>query len=255
MSRAATAFILLLFAFSTVALGQEYCELDEDGHYPPEADVTLTIGSPCDSTDTLAIPVYLDNPCPVGGFEMQIVLTDINQGVYFDSENPNVVDTSGSRNTRWGFFSFNVNDPSTVSILAIGPGGQQPVLPPGNGLIFTLHPSTSGPVDNCQLVRFGAIDRVIDESGYHEYGRNHEQGTLCVGCEPSWGRGDTNRSGSLNIADVIALFNHLQGTDSVCFGGCLCTGDFNSSGSINVSDVIEMFAFLQGLADPPLPCD
>ena len=255
MIKTATTIILLLFSISAISYGQGYCELGEDDQYPPEADVTITIGSPCDSTDTLAIPIYLENPCPVGGFSMQIVLTEINQGVYFDELNPNVADTFGSRNTGWGFFSFNVINPSTISVLAIGPGGQQQTLPPGSGLIFTLHPSASSSVDNCQLVRFGAIDHVFDESGYYEYGREHVRGTLCVGCEQSWRRGDANRSGTLNIADVVALFGHLQGTSRLCFGGCICTGDFNSSGSINVADVIQMFAYLQGLADPPLPCD
>lgn len=254
MKRTVEVFVLLLFMMSSVAYGQDYC-IPEDGQYPPEADVTLTIGSPCDSTEILAIPIFLDNPCPVGGFEMKIVLTDMSQGVYFDETDSTIADLIGSRNTEWGFFSFNVNDPSTITVLAIGPGGSQPVLPAGEGLLFTVHPSTDGPVDNCQMVRFGAIDRVYDENGYFDYGRIHEQGTLCIGCEPSWGRGDANRSGALNIADVIALFNHLKGASTLCFGGCLCTGDYNSSGSVNISDVIEMFAYLKGLGDPPLPCD
>ncbi len=254
MRRTIKAFVLLLFIMTSAAYGQEYC-VPEDGQYPPEANVTLTIGSPCDSTEIVGIPIYLDNPCPVGGFEMKIVLTDMNQGVYFDSLNPNVADTIGSRISGWGFFSFNVNNPSTITILAIGPGGEQPVLPPGEGLLFTVHPSFDGTVDNCQMVRFGAIDRVYDAAGYIDYGRIHEQGTLCIGCEPSWGRGDANRSGTLNIADVIALFNHLKVGPSLCIGGCICTGDYNNSGSINISDVIEMFAFLKGVGDPPLPCD
>lgn len=254
MKRIVEAFVLLLFMMSSVAYGQDYC-IPDGGQYPPEADVTLTIGSPCDSTEIVGIPIYLDNPCPVGGFEVRIVLTDTDQGVYFDAENPDVADTIGSRISGWGFFSFNVNDPSTITIVAIGPGGEEPILPPGEGLIFTVHPSLEGPVDNCQMVRFGAIDRVYDEAGYIDYGRIHEQGILCIGCEPSWGRGDANRSGTLNIADVIALFNHLKSVSALCFGGCLCTGDFNSSGSVNISDVIEMFAFLKGQGSPPLPCD
>ena len=253
MKRTVEAFVLLLIMMSAVAYGQDYC-VPEDGEYPPEADVTLTIGSPCDSTEIVNIPIYLDNPCPVGGFEMRIVLTDTDQGVYFDETNPVVCDTIGSRISGWGFFSFNVNDPSTITVLGIGPGGEEPVLPPGEGLIFTVHPSTDGPVDNCQMVRFGAIDHVYDETGYTEYGRVHEQGTLCIGCDPSWGRGDANRSGALNIADVIALFNHLKGLAPLCFGGCICTGDFNNSGSINITDVIAMFAYLKGLGDPPDPC-
>jgi len=254
MIRGAATFVLLLF-LTSAGSAQEYCEPDAEGHFPPEADVTLTIGSPCDSTEILSIPVYLENPCPVGGFEVRIVLTDMSQGVFFDSSNPDVVDTIGSRNSGWGFFSFNVNNLSTVTIVAVGPGGQQPALPPGDGLIFTVHPSTTGQVNNCQLVRFGAIDHVFDETGYNEYGREHVQGSLCVGCEPSWVRGDANRSGTLNIADVVALFGHLQGIERLCFGGCICTGDFNNNGVINIADVIQMFAFLQGLADPPDPCN
>ncbi|MEE9554081.1 MAG: hypothetical protein V3W18_07250 [candidate division Zixibacteria bacterium] len=253
MRRTVEAFVVLLFTTFASVYGQEYC-VPEDGQYPPEADVTLTIGSPCDSSEIVGIPIYLDNPCPVGGFEMEIVLTDPNLGVYFDETNPDVADLIGSRNTEWGFFSFNVNNPTTITVLAIGPGGSQPSLPPGTGLLFTVHPSLEGTVDNCQMVRFGAIDHVFDESGYVEYGRIHEQGTLCIGCEPSWRRGDANRSGTLNIADVITLFNHLRGSP-ICFGGCICTGDFNNSGSINISDVIDMFTYLKGQGEQPVPCN
>ena len=47
--------------------------------------------------------------------------------------------------------------------------------------------------------------------------------------------GDANGSGSLTIADVIALFNELNGT--------LATGqpDCNSSGGVTIADVICLF--------------
>jgi len=248
------AFILVLLSIPAAAFAQSYC-IPEGGQYPPEADVTLTIGSPCDSTDILAIPIYLENPCTVGGFQMEIVLTDINHGVYFDPDDPNSADTIGSRNSGWGYFTFNVINSSTIRVVAIGPGGSQPELPAGEGLLFTVHPHYSGLVNDCQAVRFGAMDFVYDPTGYIYYGASHENGALCVGCDIAWPRGDANRSGTLNIADVVSLFNHLKGVAPICFGGCICTGDFNSSGTINIADVTDMFAFLKGTGEPPLPCD
>jgi len=247
-------FIIIAVISLSAANAQEYCT-PQDGVYPPEADVTLTIGSPCDSMSTLAVPVYLDNPCPVGGFQMNIVLTDTNHGVYFDPSNPNVADTAGSRISGFGYFNFNVLNSSTITLSAIGPGGQDPELPPGSGLIFTLHPSYTGIVDDCQTVRFGAIDYVYDPSGYYSYGASHVNGYLCVGCDPAWRRGDANRSGTLNVVDVTALFSHLKGVTRICIGNCICTADFNSDGLVNIADVTQMFAFLKGSGNPPLPCD
>lgn len=248
-----SASILLLS--SATVIGQEYCTPDQYCQFPPEANVSLSIGSPCDSTETLNIPIYLDNPCPVSGFQMRIVLTDTNADVYFDPDNPDVADTVGSRITGWGHFTFNVINSTTLSIVGVGPGGSEPILAPGEGLIFTVHPSKDGPVNLCQTVRFGAVDYVYDSTGYCDYPIDHNLGTLCVGCDPSWVRGDANRSGTLNIADVIALFSHLRGLTRLCFGGCICTGDYNNNGVINIADVIEMFAFLKGNGNPPDPCD
>jgi hypothetical protein len=250
----------VLVAVCSVAVNaQEYCEEIPGEGYPPEADVTITIGTPCDSTEILSIPVYLDNPCPVSGFQIDIVLTEPDAGVYFDPEDPNAADTIGSRNTGWAFFTFNVLDdeedyPTTLRVTAIGPGGEQPLLPPGDGLLFTVHPQADGPIHDCQTVRFGATDFVIGESGYYSYGATHINGTLCVGCDEAWLRGDANRSGTRNIADVIALYAHLKGIDYLCFGSCLCTGDFNNSGVVNIADVIDMYAFLKTGGDPPDPC-
>jgi hypothetical protein len=250
---AATVSIFIII-FAPALHAQEYCEEIPGEGYPPEADVTITIGTPCDSMEILSIPVYLENPCPVSGFQMDIVLTDPGAGVYFDSEDPNAADTAGSRNTGWGFFTFNVLDETTIRIVAVGPGGEQPLLPAGDGLLFTVHPRADGPVNECQEVRFGAIDFVYGESGYYPYGATHINGILCVGCDDIWLRGDANRSGTRNIADVIVLYAHLKGIEYVCIGGCLCTGDFNNSGAINVADVIDMYAFLKGVGDPPDPC-
>jgi|GEM_PF-2901936 len=254
MKKIAGALAIIVVLISA-GINAQNCTPGEDCQYPPEADVTITIGSPCDSTEIPSIPIYLENPCDVGGFQMEIVLTDTQSGVHFEVGDTLAADTIGSRNTGWGYFSFNVISPSTISVLAIGPGGDQPVLPPGQGLLFTVHPRKDGLVDDCQMVRFGAYDFVIDPSGYCGYGINHETGTLCIGCDSAWPRGDANRSGVLNVADVIALYSHLSGVTRLCFGGCICTGDFNDSNSINVADVIAMFAFLMDVGDPPVPCD
>lgn len=254
MKKIAGAVAVAVVLMTGHVYGQN-CVPDEYCQYPPEANVTLTIGSPCDSTARINIPINLENPCPVGGFEMYVVLSNTGNGVHFEVGDSLAADTIGSRNTGWGNFSFNVLSASTIKVVAIGPGGLQPSLPSGNGLIFTVHPKQDGPVNDCQTVRYGAYDFVYDTLGYCSYGIEHVTGSLCVGCDSAWPRGDANRSGLLNIADVIALFSHLKGGTRLCFGGCICTGDFNNSGSINIADVISMFSYLRGIGDPPVPCD
>jgi len=253
--RRIAGILVVIVVLMSAGVDAQNCNPGQNCLYPPEANVTISIGSPCDSTEIPSIPIYLENPCDVGGFWMQIVLTNTGAGVYFEPGDTLAADTVGSRNTGWGNFFFNVLNSSTINVGAIGPGGNQPILPPGDGLLFTVHPRKDGQVDDCQLVRFGAMDYVYDPSGYCSYGINHENGNLCIGCDSSWPRGDANRSGVLNIADVIALFSYLRGGTRLCFGGCICTGDYNDSGAINIADVIAMFAYLKGVGDPPVPCD
>jgi len=251
------AAFFIMFFISSIAFGQSYCNPGQNCNYPPESDVMLYIGSPCDSTEEISIPVYMNNPCPVGGFQMQVVLTDIGSGVYFPvGDTLNSADLDGSRISGWGYFHFNTLSASTISVMGVGPGGEDPILPAGDGLLFTIHPLKFGPVNSCQTVRFGAIDVVYDQTGYCEYSSDHQTGTLCIGCSSEWLRGDANRSGSRNIADVIALFNHLSGSGNrLCFGGCICTGDFNHNGLVNIADVLQLFDFFAGSGYIPDPCD
>jgi hypothetical protein len=217
--------------------------------------VTVTVGGattgPC-VENRIDIPVYMDNPCTVGGFTIQVGMTDPSW-FEFDPDDSLAVDTIGAWFTSWGNFEFFVHPYGhNVTVTAIGPGGQN--LPPGNGLIFTIHGDFDNKLvsDTCQLINFGTVD-ISDSTGYDNYPRSLVRDYLCVGiCDSSLIRGDANGSGSLNGLDVTFLVGYLKGGPTVCLG-CVCQADANTSGDVNGLDVIFLTNYFKGgpAPDPP----
>jgi len=238
---------LLFMALSGIAAAQD-------------CTVTVTIGGvttdPC-VEDRLDFPVYMSNPCVVGGFSMQTSMTDASW-FEFDPADPYAADTIGSRNTDWGVFGFTVHQYGyliTVTALGDDGAGNGNPLPPGDGLIFTIHGdfTDKNVSDTCQLINFGTTT-VSDTTGYILYNKILVRDSLCVApCDSDLVRGDANSSGDLNGLDVTYLINYFKGGPSVCLG-CPCEGDANSSGNVNGLDVVFLVNYFKG-GPAPEPCD
>ena len=86
--------------------------------------------------------------------------------------------------------------------------------------------AAAGTMESVILGTADALDGVLTFDAYESH-RSTPVGALLMG--------DANGSGALSIADVIALFNELNGT--------LATGqpDCNSSGGVSIADVICLF--------------
>lgn len=238
------AVTLALLAFAGVANSQDECE------------VTVTMGESCDSIPRLSIPVYLENPCPVGSFTFRIILPD-NSWLSFDSEDTLVADTVGSRISYWPFFSFYVDEPDTVVVIAarVGYPQEEDPLDPGEGLIFTIHPTITQTVNDCQLLRFGDGNFVFDPSGYIAYDIHYVRGEACSGCDPSWLRGDMDKSGDISLSDVIALISAYRGGISYC-PGCICIADPNDNGiPVELADVIAIIGNYRFGVPVMTPCE
>lgn len=215
----------------------------------------VTVGevttNPC-IEDRLDIPVYLNNPCEAGGFSVQLIMTDPSW-FKFDPEDSLAADTIGARHTTWGSFDFNVHQfGHSIFVSAIGPGGEN--LPPGDGLIFTVHGDFDNKFvsDTCQLINFGTVN-VADSTGGDTYPRDLVRDSLCVGgCDSNLVRGDANGSGGLNGLDVTFLVGYFKGTTTICLG-CVCQADANTSGDVNGLDVIFLINHFKGgpAPDPP----
>ena len=55
-------------------------------------------------------------------------------------------------------------------------------------------------------------------------------------------RGDANGDGTINIADGLAILEHLfRGGRSV---RCTAAADYNGDGTLNVADAISLFSYL-----------
>ena len=236
---------LLLMALSGVGVAQD-------------CTVTVSVGGvttdPC-VEDRLDFPVYMANPCEVGGFSIQVSMTDPSW-FEFDPDDTLAVDTIGACHTTWGNFEFNVHPYGhNVTVTAIGPGGENLPPHPEGCLIFTIHGDFTDKTvsDTCQLINFGNTT-VSDSLGWTNYPRVLVRDSLCVApCDSDMIRGDANRSGELNGLDVIYLINYFKGGPSVCLG-CLCEGDANSSGNVNGLDVVFLVNYFKG-GPAPEPCD
>ncbi len=221
-----------------------------------DSTVIITIGGvvtpPC-VENRIDIPVYMSNPVTVGGFSIEIMLTDPSW-FEFDPDDTLAVDTIGACHTTWGNFEFFVHPYGhKVTITALGPGGQN--LPPSEDcLIFTVHGDFDNKLvsDTCQLINFGTTT-VSDSTGYVNLPRYLNRDFLCVeACDTNLVRGDVNQSGSLNGLDVIYLINYFKGGPSICLG-CPCLADANSDGNVNGLDVVFLVNYFKGgpAPDPP----
>jgi hypothetical protein len=222
--------------------------------------ILITESVDIEACDTeLVVPVSMTNDCPVGGFSIEVRVTD-PQWLQFDPGDTLTVDTSGCRVTGFGSFDWVIQQPynNSVTVTAIGPGGAQPFLPPGSGPIFKVR-LVRNPVDldTCQLINFGSC-QVSDTTGLNSFSKSYIRGSVCVvdSCPSDMVRGDANRSGGLNGLDVTFLVNYFKGQSSEPFcTACTCYGDANNSDDVNGLDVTYLVAFFKGNADPPVPCD
>jgi hypothetical protein len=249
-------FRKILIALALVApqvSAQEEC--------PSSTVVSLGNGgsvAPC-IEQTIDIPVYMNNPCAVGGFEIRIRPSDLSR-FRFDASNESTADRVGGRITNWELFLHNIDADNPYELVVFGiadlPGGQPSVeLPPGDGLLFTAHL-------NCVIVTASDTDlyvtisvaSVVDTTGYIIYDANllgnfvHVQPSACDG-NP---RGDCNCDGNRNGIDVIYLVGFFKGATAEICGGC--GGDANSSGTVNGVDVTFLIAYLKGIGAEPGPC-
>jgi hypothetical protein len=236
-----------LICFSTqIAMGQ-----------PCPEPVTISIGDitldPC-HPQRISIPVYMQNPCAIGGFSLKIFCTDPTW-LAFTANDPAAADTFGSRLSIWNHFSAIVNPTSTyrVNITALTDNGTE--LPAGDGLIFTIHMDYHDftACDTSQLLNIGDF-QVSSPDGYYLYSviANTNYVYILPGRCHDNPRADANCNGTLNGLDAVYLVNYLKGVGpSYC---CLCSGDANNSNSVNGIDVTYLIAYFKG-GTPPPPCD
>lgn len=223
--------------------------------------VTLAIGESCDSIPRLSIPIFMNNPDSVGSFTIRIILSDYGVSdpmwLVFDPEDPDAADTVGSRINYWPFFSFYIDEPDTIVVNAarIGYPQEAQSLPPGNGLIFTIHPYIIETTDTCQLIRFGDGCFVYDETQYDYYNLRYVREDACSGCGPSWLHGDIDRSGDISLSDVIGMISVYRGDGSFCIS-CVCIADADGNGiAAELSDVIAIIGNYRTGQPVMLPCE
>lgn len=247
------AAVMLAIFFAIDALAQEQCP------FPTTITLGNAVVQPC-STQRIDIPVYIDNPCPVGGFQLQVITTDPNW-LFFNSLDSLSADTIGSRIGNWESFGFTINPnfPSTIRVTGIAdmPGGGNSIyLPPGDGLLCTIHLTFTDHLvcDSSQLLNFGTT-RVSDTTGYILFDPLYlvrDSVYVTPGNCHGNPRGDANCSGVVNGIDVTFLVAYFHGGRSFC---CLCSGDANGNGSVNGIDVTFLIAYLKGGGTPPGPCE
>jgi len=215
---------------------------------------------PC-TIQQVSIPVYMNNACAVGGFEIIITTADPNW-FSFDPDDPDAADTIASRLGDWELFLVNVDqdNPGQISVIGIAdlPGGQSGVqLPPGDGLIFSIQLNANVyTFSDTTLPVIVTTANISDTSGYILFDVEASDGAVQVLSSDCDGnpRGDCNCNGIRNGIDIVYLVNYLKGF--LGFGICGgCAGDSNDSGAVNGIDVTYLLNYLKGLGPEPAPCD
>jgi len=242
-----------LLTFGTQStFGQEDC---------PDPTI-ITIGNatldPC-MPQRVNVPVFMENHCPVGGFNIRIQTTDPTW-LSFTVGDTAAADTFGSRISDWESFTASVFQSAAyrINVTAIAnlPGGGSPYLAPGNGLIFTIHMDYDNYLvcDSSQLLNFSNCG-VSDTTGYvlYQLVLNRDSVYVLPGLCHDNPRGDANCSGTTNGIDVIYLVNFFKGIgSSFC---CLCSGDVNNNDTVNGLDVTYFINYLKGVVPSLDPCD
>lgn len=236
-----TACVLLIFG-TQLASGQ-----------PCPEPTVFTVGNitldPC-NPQRISIPVYMQNPCAIGGFSLRVFCTDPSW-LSFTVGDPNAADTIGSRIQDAQNFTAVVlpNYAFRLNVTTIAN------IPPGDGLVFTMHMNYRDftACDTSQLLNLGDA-RVSSPDGYYLYDviLNPDYVYILPGECHDNPRADANCNGVLNGIDVIYLVNFLKGVGpSYC---CVCSGDANNSDSVNGIDITFLINYFKGGAVPP-PCD
>jgi hypothetical protein len=250
---------LALFISFIALVGLSLQSVSADCLSPTNIYMGIGPVEPC-QIQQVSIPVYMNNPCSVGGFEIHIA--PVNHGwIWFPSIDSMAIDTIGTRLTNWDLFLAFVNDDSSeISILGIGdlpgmhPNGR---LEPGDGLLFTLHLNAwvYTQSDTVLAVQVTSAN-ISDTTGYVLYNTVTSPGYVNVGASicDSNPRGDCNCDGNRNGIDVVYLVNYLKsiGNLTICGG---CGGDANDTGNVNGIDVTFMVNYLKGIGPVPIPCD
>jgi hypothetical protein len=247
---------LTLVVFVLIVMGTQFAF--------SQCPITVTLGNatvePC-SLQRISIPVYMNNTCGVGGFEFRICTTQ-RAWLTFQPGDPQAADTIGSRISNWRMFSANVHAGADSQIIVTGIATMPPdthtvFLPPGDGLIFTIHMNYNNNLicDSSQALAF-TRGNVSDPSGnilYDSVTLNTDYVYVLAGRCGNNPRGDINCSGQFNGLDVTYLVAYLKGLGpGFC---CLCSGDANHSGSVNGIDVTYMVGYFKGFNPPPDPCN
>jgi len=248
-----------LALLANLAVGQKTLNAQECPE-PTHIFIGNVTVDPC-MPQRLNIPVYMTNPCPVGGFSIKIYCTDPNW-LRFIPGDTLAADTFGCAISDWEAFQATVlpGQEAKISVLGIAdmPGGDSGIfLPPGSGWhIFTIHPVFDNfyVADTSQLLNYWGCS-VSDTTGWFAYDLILHTDSVYVDTSSCFlnPRGDANCSGNTNGVDVTYLVNFFKGMGPSFCG--LCSGDVNNNDQVNGIDVSYLVNYLKGFGPAPEPCD
>ncbi len=218
-----------------------------------DCTTTISLGSLSleRNVKTFVLPVYIDNPCSVGGIDVH--MTTDPPGII----TPVMADRAGSRIAGWEVFEYNNSqaNPDSFNIIAFAnlSGFDTPPLEPGNGLLFNVTLQFECHWEDCMTVDvvMGPVF-ICDPHGDIYPDTIIVNGVVEID-ESTARRGDTNCDGMLIGSDVTYLVNYFLGNV-----GCPCTfcaGDPSGDGNIFGSDVTYLVNYFRGINPAPGPCD
>jgi len=234
----ASALILFVILFSGIAVSQEVVL----------SCASLNLDR---NTKTFSVPVNLSNTCSIGGITVSFVTGESVPPFIIKPIN---VDRSTGRIAYFEYFNFTftAEDSTQVRVVAIPDmpgGGNQPSLPPGEGLLFNIiyEFSCDFAIDTALTIRIATAD-FCDSTGYVLFATDLNHGSVTIGDDTA-PRGDANCDGRVIGSDITYLVSYLDN-----MVGCTCSlraGDANSDGDVNIADIVYLKRFFNAEGPPP----
>lgn len=200
-------------------------------------------------TAIVPIPIYINNQCPVGGFNLIMRCSAPEILV------PYGADTIGSRISSWEYFLENPGEDHPGSLFVTGvanmPG--EPDTPPleeGDGLLFNALFAFGCDYSTDTTVQI-IIDRVSVSNPDGDLDSVYINYDFIYIGEDTAIRGDANCNRRRTGSDVTYLVSYFKG-----FVGCPCSlraGDVNGDGNIAGNDVTYLVNYFKGIVPEPPP--
>lgn len=179
------------------------------------------------ANSTTTIPLYLNNKNEITAVQFDMILPE---GITVGEVSVNEADGRGSSSTHT--VGVSVLENGQVRVLCYSPSLS--VFSGETGAILNIPLNVAENVENgCYYISFNNI--VLTEKS----GEKHSVSNYASAIEVTETvNGDCNGDGAVDVADIVAVANHILGNSSASF--IVSAADVNGDGAVDVADIVSL---------------